>query len=524
MTGRTSSQQAREEEQQLAANDLFAVGFGDAGNVVAVEEELEPQQIEAVEEIEDESEPDDNVMAAMLNAASVVGTSMPEPEEAPEPVFAASPYGVQTPSEPSGLPGGPPQQDPPGGLQSPSQTETSSAPSGPPGGPPQQDPPGGLQSPPPTGTPSEPSGLPGGPPQQDPPGGLQSPSQTETSSAPSGPPGGPPHQGPPGGPPHQGPPGGPPAASPPTETPSSPSGPPGGPPHQGPPGGPPAAPPPTEVIEQQLPSFESPQEDKSPEPTRETNDIVSEALDLISSSSNKIQNLEHEINRLRAALSGSAEVISEIEEQPMPPVVGPDYVVPSHMVADFVRIGRQLHKEGLVHADVGAVAILNPDEAGLMHSSTKGATLGQMTEQHIASGRLGQTAPGNAPEQWRMLEVLIALKSLQTKGPAACIHTHPPFATAISCEKDLIVLKPIDEEGINHLGNIVIVDPDADNPDEYLRHLAEALKQGNMKAVVVRGHGVFSTGVNFDEAWRWASVIEHSMRVLMHARQANLQV
>ena len=439
MTGRTSSQQAREEEQQLAANDLFAVGFGDAGNVVAVEEELEPQQIEAVEEIEDESEPDDNVMAAMLNAASVVGTSMPEPEEAPEPVFAASPYGVQTPSEPSGPPGGPPQQGPPGG---------------PPAAPPVQ-------------TPSEPSGPPGGPPQQ---------------------------------------------------------GPPGGPPQQGPPGGPPSPLQNEVTIEQQLPPLETPYEDNIPEPTRETNSIVSEALDLISSSSNKIQNLEHEINRLRAALSGSAEVISEIEEQPMPPLVGPDYVVPSHMVADFVRIGRQLHKEGLVHADVGAVAILNPDEAGLMHTSTKGAILGQMTEQHIASGRLGQTAPSNAPEQWRMLEVLIASKSLQTKGPAACIHTHPPFATAISCEKDLIVLKPIDKEGMNHLGNIVIVESDADNPDDYLRQLAEALKQGNMKAVVVRGHGVFSTGIDFDEAWRWASVIEHSMRVLMHARQANLQV
>jgi ribulose-5-phosphate 4-epimerase/fuculose-1-phosphate aldolase len=269
------------------------------------------------------------------------------------------------------------------------------------------------------------------------------------------------------------------------------------------------------TIEQQLPLAE---------PPRETNDIVSDALDLISASSNKIQNLEHEINRLRAALSGSAEVISEIEEQPMPPVVGPDYVVPSHMVADFVRIGRQLHKEGLVHADVGAVAILNPDEAGLMHTSSKGAILGQMTERHIASGRLGQTAPENAPEEWRMLEVLVASKSFQIKGPAACIYTHPPYATAISCEKDLIVLKPIDSEGITHLGNIVIVEPDADNPDEYLRHLAEALKQGNMKAVVVRGHGVFSTGADFDEAWRWASVIEHSMRVLMHARQANLQV
>ena len=472
MTGRTSSQQAREEEQQLAANDLFAVGFGDAGNVVAVEEEPEPTQIEPVEEIMNESEPDDNAMAAMLNAASVVGTTMPEPEEAPEPTFTDSPYGDQTPLEPSGPPGGPPQQ-----------------------GPPQQGPPGGPPSAPPAEAPSEPSGPPGGPPQQ-------------------GPPSGPPHQNPPGGPPQQTPLGGPPSA-PPAEAPSEPLGPPGGPPQQGPPGGPPS-PSPTEVTsEQQLPP---------PEPPQETNDIVSEALDLISASSNKVQNLEHEINRLRAALSGSAEVISEIEEQPMPPVVGPDYVVPSHMVADFVRIGRQLHKEGLVHADVGAVAILNPDEAGLMHTSSKGAILGQMTEQHIASGRLGQTAPGNAPEQWRMLEVLIASKSLQTKGPAACIHTHPPYATAISCEKDLIVLKPIDNEGMNHLGNIVIVEPDADNPDEYLRHLAEALKQGNMKAVVVRGHGVFSTGVDFDEAWRWASVIEHSMRVLMHARQANLQV
>ena len=449
MTGRTSSQQAREQEQQLAANDLFAVGFGDAGNVVAVEEEPEPPEIEAVEEIEAESEPDDNVMAAMLNAASVVGTSMPEPEEAPEAAFAASPYDDQTPSEPSGPPSAPPQQGPPGGLPTDPPVQTPSEPSGPPGGPPQQGPPGGPPAAPPVQTPSEPSGPPGGPP---------SPLQNEVT------------------------------------------------------------------IEQQLPPLETPYEDNIPEPTRETNSIVSEALDLISSSSNKIQNLEHEINRLRAALSGSAEVISEIEEQPMPPLVGPDYVVPSHMVADFVRIGRQLHKEGLVHADVGAVAILNPDEAGLMHTSSKGAILGQMTEQHIASGRLGQTAPGNAPEQWRMLEVLIASKSLQTKGPAACIHTHPPFATAISCEKDLIVLKPIDKEGMTHLGNIVIVESDADNPDDYLRQLAEALKQGNMKAVVVRGHGVFSTGVDFDEAWRWASVIEHSMRVLMHARQANLQV
>jgi len=199
-------------------------------------------------------------------------------------------------------------------------------------------------------------------------------------------------------------------------------------------------------------------------------------------------------------------------------------VISSHIVADFVRIGRQLHREGLVHSDVGEVSILNPDEAGLMHTSVKGAILGQMNEDDIASGRLGQPPPPNAPEQWRILEVLLASKSLETRGPAACIHTHPPYATAISCEKDLIVLKPIDEEGIKHLGNIVIVELDGEDQEGDLRQLAEALKQGNMKAVVVKGHGVFSTGTTFDEAWRWASVIEHSMRILMHARQANLKV
>jgi hypothetical protein len=261
-----------------------------------------------------------------------------------------------------------------------------------------------------------------------------------------------------------------------------------------------------------------------PAPEKDASDLVSQALDLAATSANKIANLEAEVERLRGALTGTAEVISEIEEQPMPPVVGPDFVIPAHMVADFVRIGRQLHREGLVHSDVGAVAILNPDEAGLMHTSVAGAIIGQMNETDITSGRLGQSPPPDAPEQWRILEVLLASKSLQTKGPAACLHTHPPYATSISCEQDLIVLKPIDEEGKKNLGNIVIVEPDEDNQDEYLRQLAEALKQGNMKAVVVKGHGVFSTGSNFDEAWRWASVIEHSMRVLMHARQANLRV
>ena len=49
------------------------------------------------------------------------------------------------------------------------------------------------------------------------------------------------------------------------------------------------------------------------------------------------------------------------------------------------------------------------------------------------------------------------------------------------CEKDLIVCNPIDQIGKDELGRMIIVDPDEDNPDEYLRQVAEALKQGGMR-------------------------------------------
>ena len=478
MSDRTSSQIAKDEAQQAAADDLFAAGFGDAQNVLPPEpeppltEESSPPQQESESLLEEpnphETEPDDDAMAAMLNAASTNGAPMSPPSAGPPPF----------PEKPQGPPPSGPQMGPPGGPPPSGPMENQSE-MGPPGLPPIS-----PSGPPPA---DQPMGPPGGPP----------PSSSMENQSEMGPPGPPP--GSPSGPLPADQPMGPPGAPSPSAL------------EMGPVDSPPS---PTKIVKEPLP----------PSNDGEVSSLVSQALDLASSSANKIANLEAEIERLRGALTGTAEVISEIEEQPMPPVVGEDYVIPAHMVADFVRIGRQLHREGLVHSDVGAVAILNPDEAGLMHASVGGAIIGQMNEKDITSGRLGQTAPSNAPEEWRILEVLLASKSLETRGPAACLHTHPPYATAISCEQDLIVLKPIDEEGKKHLGNIVIVEPDEENQEEYLRQLAEALKQGNMKAVVVKGHGVFSTGSNFDEAWRWASVIEHSMRVLMHARQANLRV
>ena len=145
-------------------------------------------------------------------------------------------------------------------------------------------------------------------------------------------------------------------------------------------------------------------------------------------------------------------------------------------------------------------------------------------ETNITGTRLGGDQPVSAPKMWKAMEIILASASLENGGPAACLHVHPPYTTAVSCEKDLILCQPIDDAGKKEIGKVVIVEPDEEDSDAFLRHTAEALKQGGMKCVVVRGHGAFSVGKNLDEAWRNASMLEYSMKVVLLSRQANLKV
>ena len=238
----------------------------------------------------------------------------------------------------------------------------------------------------------------------------------------------------------------------------------------------------------------------------------------------EIARLTAEIERLRGSLVGAAEVIEEIEETPMPPVVLDDIVVPPHIVADFARMGRQLSREALVKGTMGAISILHPDEPGMMVSTRHSTMLSRLDERGIVGGRLGGKPPRGSISDWKVHEVLLASVALVTGGPAACIHMQGPYTTAASCEKDLILVQPIDVLGKEHIGKVVIVDLDDDEQEEFLRQVAEALQQGGMRCVVVRGHGAYAVGANLDQAMANAAMLEHSMQILLLARQANLKI
>jgi len=251
------------------------------------------------------------------------------------------------------------------------------------------------------------------------------------------------------------------------------------------------------------------------EPVVETNSAETEQ---------EVARLNAEIARLRRSMAGAAEVIEEMEAPPMPPAVLEEIVVPAFIVGDFARLARQLDRELLIRANMGAIAMLHPDQPGVMISTKHMTLLPRLDERGLCAAKLGSGAPRGAPEEWRILEVLLASVSLVTGGPAAVIHSFGAYTTAMGCEKDLILVQPIDEVGKKQIGKIIIVDPDDDNPENFLRQVAEALKQGGMRCVVIRGNGAYAVGADLDQAWANAAMLEHSMRIVMLTRQANFKV
>ena len=541
---KTSAEMAREESEKAKVEDMLGDAFGSLGGLEAPPtdenldvtkqedtSELDPVEVEQIdsdsnkdddikseEGVDRENLPEGDILLAPLNNASNEASAEDNDENK-----QAENRSEEKPNTPSGPPPASPPAKPP-------------------------NPPSAPPSDPPSGPPSPPSAPPSGPPSKGPP---------------SAPPSGPPSKGPPSAPP-SGPPSGPPSP-PPTESAA-----------QG------LMP---ENLSEQSANDDSALENVAPEEeeshteeaivnkdaesnesdddiqeanvdVKEQDDTAEDANDVNDSIMHEAQgeqtteelaedNLEFanendseqllekeaeiarlsaEVERLRSSMAGAADVIEELENPPMPPVVTEDIVIGAHIVSDIARIARQLDRDELIRASMGTIAMLHPDHLDILVASKHMALLPRMNEKDICAGRMMGNPPRGSPLNWKTLEVLLASASLVTGGPAAVIHAHGPYSTAVSCEKDLVLMQPVDEIGKKHLGKIIIVDPDEENPDEFLRQVAEALQQGGMRCVMIRGQGCYAVGADLDQAWANASMFEHSMKILLLARQANLKL
>jgi ribulose-5-phosphate 4-epimerase/fuculose-1-phosphate aldolase len=275
---------------------------------------------------------------------------------------------------------------------------------------------------------------------------------------------------------------------------------------------------------------------EAPESSQETEPVADEPVEVVVSpaaepaeeveptSGPDVEALQNEIQRLGGALQGAVEVIKDLEQPNMPPVVEGNIVIAGHLVNDFIRLGKQLDRDHLVRGNLGGLAMLHPGQPGVMLATKHMVMLASMDERSICIGQMGSgVAPRGATLDWRSFEVVLATVSMVTGGPAAAIRVHAPYTTAVSCEQDLVLVQPIDVVGKQNLGKIIIVEPDEEHPDEFLRQMVEALQQGGTRAVVIRGHGAFAVGADFNQAWANAAMLEQSMQIYLLARQANIR-
>ncbi|MBN16807.1 MAG: hypothetical protein CMB37_01430 [Euryarchaeota archaeon] len=236
----------------------------------------------------------------------------------------------------------------------------------------------------------------------------------------------------------------------------------------------------------------------------------------------ELESLRQENENLKQGMAAAVEYIQDVENPPMPPIVGDGFVVPGDVVGMFATLGRQLHKERLLHGTAGSFSLLSTTVPNLVHITRQGAALGLMNENDLITGRLGDAAPIQASEDWRIHSVALAIASLDHEGRGACVHVAAPYTTTLSLEKDRYALVPTDYEGRTNYGRATIVDVQYSDMEGYLNEITEALKQTGNKLFVARGHGIYALGSDLLEAWGHAAAFEHSMRILYLSELADL--
>ena len=180
------------------------------------------------------------------------------------------------------------------------------------------------------------------------------------------------------------------------------------------------------------------------------------------------------MRRLRGALSTAQATIEALEEPPVPPAVL-DVVVPQHVVADFARMGRWLVHEDLGRATMGGMAM--PRRSGAVVSTRMLTMMPRIDERRWSPDALAWVHPRRP-------------RRLAPAGGAVGFgeHGHRRPCSRHSCTRPLhhghVVREGPDRPPTHrrhrqeHIGRIIIVEPDAVDEDAFLRQAVEALQQG----------------------------------------------
>ncbi len=177
------------------------------------------------------------------------------------------------------------------------------------------------------------------------------------------------------------------------------------------------------------------------------------------------------------------------------------------------EVGRNLQNRGLVTGTDGNISVRLDDNRILITAT--GCRKDQLGSQDLVTVDIdGHTLGGNARPSSELAMHLLVYR--ERPEIMACVHAHPPFATARG-----VAGKPLPPDVLPEV--VLFVGPIA--LTDYAPPGTEAVPASigpyvaDHQAFLMRNHGLLTIGRTLDEAWNRMETVEHYARILHLAEQ-----
>lgn len=173
---------------------------------------------------------------------------------------------------------------------------------------------------------------------------------------------------------------------------------------------------------------------------------------------------------------------------------------PGELSRRLMRVGARLVRDGLVHSCVGNISARQGDSVLI---SATGAMLDGIDRLVEIPADAHEIPPDASSDAALHLEIY------RRTNAGAVVHTHSPYAVAVSiiCEEDVLVTPDI--EGARVLKGVPLLR--CEEGGVFITRCADALAMH--RAVILRGHGPIAIGTTVEEAFTVASFVEHGCRI-----------
>ncbi|MBI2915494.1 MAG: class II aldolase/adducin family protein [Elusimicrobia bacterium] len=174
-----------------------------------------------------------------------------------------------------------------------------------------------------------------------------------------------------------------------------------------------------------------------------------------------------------------------------------------------MKYGRMLWEAGLIHLTSGNISMR---KGPVLYVTRTGSLLGDLAPSDIVSVNLENTLRDKGASSETPVHRAIYLANPEI---GAVVHAHPPHATALSWDYE--VIRPIDSDSLYIPEIPVLLDcPYGEGSTCVAQHFPQIL--GKHTVAMIRGHGAFSVGKDIRQATARISMMENQCRLLFFRR------